>query len=227
MSDTPAARSADHPPAARSADHPPAARSADHPPAARNADHPIDPIFLERWSPRAFTGEALPRPVLMSMLEAARWSASSYNSQPWRFLYAIRDTESFPRFLGLLGEFNRSWAHQAGALICLVSKSTMLPPGRDEEVPSHSHSSDAGAAYAAFSLQAVRLGWHTHAMVGFDIDGAFAALRVPPGHRVELMAAIGRRADPSILPEAVRARETPNGRNPVSSFAFEGGFPPA
>jgi hypothetical protein len=27
--------------------------------ALRRPDHPIDPLFLERWSPRAFTDEAI------------------------------------------------------------------------------------------------------------------------------------------------------------------------
>ena len=61
-------------------------------PNPRRPDHEIDPLFIERWSPRAFTGEAVPEAELFRMLEAARWSPSSYNSQPWRFVYALRDT---------------------------------------------------------------------------------------------------------------------------------------
>ncbi|OYV24432.1 MAG: hypothetical protein B7W99_02350, partial [Rhodospirillales bacterium 20-58-10] len=57
----------------------------------RVADHPIAQVFLDRWSPRSFTGEAMPQDVLFTILEAARWAPSSYNSQPWRFLYVTRD----------------------------------------------------------------------------------------------------------------------------------------
>ncbi len=60
-------------------------------PQPRRPDHEIDPIFVERHSPRAFTGEAVPESELMRMVEAARWSPSGYNSQPWRFLYALKD----------------------------------------------------------------------------------------------------------------------------------------
>ena len=63
---------------------------------SRTADYPIDALFLERWSPRAFTGEAISERELLTLLEAARWAPSSYNSQPWRFLYARRDTEPWP-----------------------------------------------------------------------------------------------------------------------------------
>ncbi len=191
----------------------------------RVADYPIDQLFLDRWSPRAFTGESIPEAELFSLLEAARWAPSSYNSQPWRFLYARRDTPHWERFLKLLIEFNRSWAQHAAALLFVVSKSTLLPPGKDTEIPSHSHSFDAGSAFACLSLQAARSGWAAHGMVGADFDQAFADLRVPQGYRVEAAVAIGRRGDPSILPEPMRAREQPNGRMKLAEIAFEGGFP--
>ncbi|MDR3515500.1 MAG: nitroreductase family protein [Azospirillaceae bacterium] len=192
---------------------------------SRKADHPVHPLFLDRWSPRAFTGEAISGPDLATIFEAARWAPSSYNSQPWRFLYARRDTPQWPTFLGLLNDFNRSWAQQAAALIILVSRSTMLPPGADKEIPSYSHSLDAGAAWSNLALQATLLGWHCHAMVGFDIAKAFTVLNVPDGYRVEVAIAIGRRGDPALLPEALAAREQPNDRNPITDFTFEGGFP--
>ena len=192
---------------------------------ARESEHDIDPLFLERWSPRAFTGEAVSEAELLAMIEAARWAASSYNSQPWRFLYALRGTAHWDAFLGLLAESNRSWAHQAGALLVLVSNSLMRVPGAEREVPSHSHSLDAGAASANFALQAARMGWQAHGMVGFDRERAFAELRVPQGYRVEAAYAVGRVGDPAQLPEALRAREAPNGRRPLAEIALAGGFP--
>ena len=192
---------------------------------ARESERDIDPLFLERWSPRAFTGEAVPEAELLTMIEAARWAASSYNSQPWRFLYALRGTAHWDAFLGLLNEHNRSWANQAGALVVLVSNSLMRIPGAEREVPSHSHSLDAGAASANFALQAARMGWQAHGMVGFDRERAFAELRVPQGYRVEAAYAVGRLGDPAQLPEALRAREAPNGRRPLAEIALEGGFP--
>ncbi len=191
----------------------------------RTADHPIDPVFLERWSPRAYDGQPVPRGDLMTMLEAARWAPSSYNSQPWRLLYAIKDGPHWDLFLGFLGEGNRTWCAQAGALLVLLSKSTMAIPGKEGEVPSHSHSHDAGAGWAYFALQATRMGYHAHGMVGFDMQRAFTDLHVPMGFRVEQMIAVGRRGDPAQLPEAVRARELPNSRRSLAETAFEGLFP--
>jgi nitroreductase len=190
----------------------------------RKADHPIDPLFLDRWSPRAFTGEAIPEAELASIFEAARWAPSSYNSQPWRFLYARRDTAHWGKFLGLLNEFNRSWAKEAAVLIIVVSSSTMLPPGAEKEIPSHSHSFDAGAAWANLALQATRSGWHAHGMVGFDIPGSAEALGVPAHYRVEAAVAIGRKGAASLLPAGLAAREVPSPRKPLADIAFEGGF---
>ena len=191
---------------------------------ARVSDHPIDPDFLERWSARAMTGEAVPEADLMTMFEAARWAPSSYNSQPWRFIYALRGTPSWDVLFGLLNEMNQSWAKDAGALVVALSKSTLLPPGKDREIPSYSHSYDAGAGWAYLALQASMLGWTAHAMVGFDMDSAFATLRVPDGYRVEAAIAIGRRGDKSSLPDAMRAREAPNGRLPLDKLVMEGHF---
>lgn len=190
----------------------------------RKADHPIDGQFLERWSPRAFDGSPISEADLLTMLEAARWAASSYNSQPWRFIYARRGTPHWDTFLDLLVPFNRSWAETASALVIFVSNSLMKPPGAEKEVPSHSHSFDAGTASGYFALQASRMGWFVHGMVGFDMDRAFATLNVPVGYRVEAMYAVGRRGDASQLPEGLRAREMPSPRRPLRELAFEGAF---
>ena len=192
---------------------------------SRTADHEIEPLFLERWSPRAYTEEEIPEADLFSMFEAARWAPSSYNSQPWTFLYARRSSPDWGKFLGLLNEFNQSWAKRAGALVIIASNSLMLPPGAEKPVPSHSHSLDCGSAWAYFALQGAKLGWHAHGMVGFDIPRAFTELNLPAGYRVEAAASVGRLGDKSILPESLQGREAPSPRKPIGQFAFAGSFP--
>ena len=189
----------------------------------RTADHPILPLFLERWSPRAFTGQPMDEATLMTIFEAARWAPSSYNSQPWRFVYAHRDTPGWEKLFGLLMGGNPGWAKNAAVLIVMASKLTMAPRG--EEMESYSHSYDAGAAWQNLALQATALGWHAHGMVGFDMKRAATELNIPDGYRVEAAIAIGKRGDRAILPETFQAMEQPNGRNPIGSFAFEGVFP--
>jgi nitroreductase len=188
----------------------------------RTSDHEIEPYLLERWSPRAFTGEAIPQEELLRIFEGARWAPSSYNAQPWRFIYAHRETPAWPKFLGLLIEFNQMWARNAAVLMIAASKKTMGPEGT---TPNHTHSFDTGAAWSNLALQATAQGWHCHGMVGFDIPRAAVELGVPDDYRVEAAIAIGRQGDKSILPEALQAREVPSTREAVEKFAFEGGFP--
>ncbi|HZC17276.1 MAG TPA: nitroreductase family protein [Caulobacteraceae bacterium] len=188
----------------------------------RTADHDIEPVFLRRWSPRAFTGEAIPRASLMSLFEAARWAPSAFNLQPWRFVYAVRDTPDWERLLAVLVEYNQAWVRGASALVFMISDRFRRKPGAEPE-PLYSHSFDAGAAWAYLALQAHHLGLAAHGMTGFDPDRAHEELGVPEAEdRIEAATAIGRPADKSVLPEPYRARETPSQRLPMAGFVFEG-----
>jgi len=98
-----------------------------------------------------------------------------------------------------------------------------MKPGK--ESVSHTHSYDAGAAWACLALQATRMGYFAHGMSGVDFDRARTALGVPERFRVEAAAVIGKLGDPTALPEKLQAREHPSGRKPVGEFAFAGNFP--
>lgn len=192
--------------------------------APRVPEHPIHSLFHERWSPRAFSGDEIPVSELMKLFEAARWAPSANNAQPWRFVYARRGTPAFARLLSVLAPGNQAWAGRAAALVALVSEELMAVAGKEEKVPSASHSFDAGAAWAHLALEAHLSGWAAHAMGGFDRERAQAALELPPHHRVEAFIAVGKPGDPATLPDWARARERPNGRKPVSELVREGSF---
>src|SRR5690349_4839806 len=102
----------------------------------RHADHPIDALFLDRWSPRAMSGDPIADDELMVLFEAARWAPSSFNNQPWRILYARRGSDHWPTFLGLLVDANKVWASKAAALLVFVSKTTFDHNGK----PARTHS---------------------------------------------------------------------------------------
>lgn len=191
-------------------------------PIDRVSEHEIDPLFLERWSPRAFDGQPLTEAELLKILEAAHWAPSAYNFQPWRFVYALKDTPEFDRLLGLLVEFNQSWAKDAGALVFVISKTQSLAPGATEETPLYSHSFDAGAAWGLLSLQSRLSGFHAHGMTGLKFDALDEGLGLPEGYRVEAAVAIGTMADPSVLPEGLRGGEVPSKRRPLAEVAFKG-----
>jgi nitroreductase len=190
----------------------------------RPTEHPIDPLFTRRWSPRAFNGESIPEATLFSFFEAARWAPSSYNSQPWRFIYGRAGTPSWQPIFDSLGEFNRAWAHRASALVLVLSKTGWVQPGKTEAQALVSHSFDAGAAWASLALQATLSGWHAHGIGGFDREGARRALSIPADHAIEAVIAIGRKGDKAVLSEALQAREAPNQRLPLSQLVADGRF---
>lgn len=192
----------------------------------RTADHPVHPLFIDRWSPRSFDSSALSQADLHTIFEAARWAPSSSNIQPWRFLYAHRGDAAWSRFVSLLVPANQIWATSASVLVMILSDRFYASRSGDLK-ESQSHSFDAGAAWMAMALQARLLGYDSHAMLGVDFDRARAELRVPERFKFNAAVAIGRRAEAANLPDSLRERETPSGRNPVSSFAFGGGFPNA
>lgn len=193
-------------------------------PMGRATEHAVDPLFIERWSPRSFDGKALSEQQLLTILEAASWAPSAYNAQPWRFVYALKGTPEFDRLLEPLVEFNQSWARNAGALVFIVSRTHFDPKDGAEAQPIYSHSFDAGAAWGHLAIQAHLLGLHTHGMTGLDFDRAREVLELPKGYRVEAAVAIGTRADAERLPEPLRAREEPSTRRPISEIAFRGTF---
>ena len=190
----------------------------------REAGHAINPIFVERWSPRAFTGEAIDDASLFSLFEAARWAPSANNSQPWRFIYAKNESEHWPTLFSLLNENNQRWVNRAAVLIALVSKKTHVRQGDTTPSPLRNHSLDAGAAWASLAFQAYGSGWRTRAIGGFNRDRAPEVLGVPEGYQVEILIAVGKQADKSVLPEDFHEREQPTPRRPLEKFIAEGKF---
>lgn len=197
----------------------------------RVPNFPVETLFLHRWSPRAFVPEPIAEAQLMTLLEAARWAPSCFNSQPWRFLYALRDTPDWDRFVGLLTPDNQAWARNASALVVLVSNTTMKnphpAPGAAEWVPSPTHSFDTGAAWAQLGLQSTLAGLRAHGIIGIDMDRARVELHIPAQFHIEAAVAIGRQAPPDTLDAGLQEQEQPSVREPLSTLAFAGGFPPA
>jgi nitroreductase len=187
---------------------------------SRTAEYPIENFLLQRWSPRAFTPEPIPEQDLLSIFEAAKWAPSSYNNQPWRFLYARRDTATWPLFLDLLVPFNQSWAKNASVLILVISNTKFDHDGS----PSITHSFDAGAAWANLAIQAWIKGYRTHGMQGFDYEKARVQLEIPSDFHVEAMIALGKQGAKDSLPEQLQAREEPNQRRPIAESICEGKF---
>ena len=190
----------------------------------RTTDTPVAAPFIERWSPRAFTGKPITAAEMMSLFEAARWAPSTSNTQPWRFVYSLAGSAGFDAMFSTLVPFNQTWAQKASALIAVLSATSSVAPGSTEAKPSPNHAFDTGAAWMSLALQAQTMGWRTHAMGGFNADALRTQLGVPEGFAVHCVVAVGEQGARESLPEALQEREMPNGRQALEAMVAEGRF---
>lgn len=186
----------------------------------RISTHKINSLFVNRWSPRSMTGEDIDDEDLMSLFEAARWAPSSYNNQPWRFIYAKRTTGNWNKLFDLLYEGNKVWAKNAAALVVVISRKNF----EFNEKPSITHQFDAGAAWENLALEASNRGIATHGMQGFDYQRARTDLEIPESYDVMAMIAIGKRGPKENLPSKLQELEFPNDRKPLREIVMEGYF---
>ena len=179
----------------------------------RDALAGVLPSLVTRWSPRAFQPFEIDHETLARLMDAARWSPSGFNEQPWRFFTS--DADTFNQYLALLDEKNRAWAQHASVIGFLVGKTHF----RRNNNPNSSFALDCGAAWFAMTLQAQHEGLHTHGMAGIDRAGIAEYLHLDPNAEQVLMGfAIGKRGDTAQLPEGLQALEQPSGRLPLEDI---------
>ena len=180
----------------------------------------INPLILNRWSPRSMMAEELDDDIISSLFEAARWAPSSYNNQPWRFIYAKRNTKYWNNLFNLLAEPNKVWAKNAALLVVVISSKNFEYNGKF----SITHQYDAGAAWENLALEATSRGLVAHGMQGFDYKKAREDLKIPDDFDVMAMIAIGKRGSKENLPSNLQEKENPNDRKPLNEIIMEGTF---
>ena len=182
----------------------------------------VHDLFRARWSPRAFSDRDVSNADLETIFEAARWAASSFNEQPWRFLVARKsDPAAYDKILNVLLPFNRAWAQSAPVLFIMAAKRTFSHSGAENLYGVH----DAGQALAHAFLQATALGLHAHGMAGFDRDRARSELGIPDDYDLGAAVALGYLGSPEQLPDQHRQSElAPRTRKPLNEIVFGAEF---
>ncbi|MEI8291262.1 MAG: nitroreductase family protein [Verrucomicrobiota bacterium] len=183
-------------------------------------DHPVIRIIAERWSPYGFADRAVAESDLLSLFEAARWAASSYNEQPWNYLVATRaDPKEFARLLACLVEANQAWAETAPVLVLGVVSLRFAKNNQDNRAAVH----DLGLAAGNLSIEATARGLSVHQMIGILPDKAREAYQIPEHCEAWTAMAIGYKADPANMPDTLKERDlTPRQRKPLEEFVFTG-----
>ena len=181
----------------------------------RNIQHNIDSIFINRWSPRAFTGQPVSQEDLMAILEAGRLAPSCANSQPWRFIYGHRMNEDWNSLFELLVPANQEWVKHGAVLLLILSK-RLDDKGRE----SGTQSFDTGAAWGFMALEAYRRGTPLHGMAGFDYEKAKEKFQLGDDYKPEAMAVLGIVGHLEDLSEKNRAREKPSTRKSIDDISI-------
>lgn len=186
----------------------------------RKSDFEIDPLFLNRWSPRVIDPEPIREEDLKAIFEAARWSMSCFNDQPWMIGYAVSESDR-EKFLSFLAEGNQVWAKSAPVIGVIFARKNF----KHNNKPNRWAEFDCGAAWMALTMQARMFGLYTHGMGGFNAETAHEVLKVPDDkYKALCVFTLGRYGDPRTVPEDIRKREKPNDRVSQSEFVFEGQY---
>ncbi len=186
----------------------------------RKPEFDLHEVFLQRWSPRALSSEPIAHDILMSLFEAAKWAPSSFNNQPWRFVYTYHGSEKFHVLLSVMNPYNHTWAQNASVLILVLSHRFFEKTG--EISPSHSF--DVGAACQNMALQATFYGLVIHIIEGFDKTLARQQMNIPDDYAIEVLIAVGKPISPLALPEHIQKRECHSLRKPLEELVFKDTF---
>jgi len=181
--------------------------------------HPIHDLLRNRWSPRAFSPARIEPGKLSSLFEAARWSPSCANRQPWSFLFVSREEpEPFGRLLATLTEKNQRWAYAVPVLVLTVTR-RVLEDGSENPWAQY----DLGQSVAHLSVEAEFLGLSVHQMAGFDAEAARREFDIPAEFDPVTVFAVGYPGDPEELTDDFKQREhDKRTRKEIEEFVFYG-----
>ncbi|MDZ7807277.1 MAG: nitroreductase family protein [Gracilimonas sp.] len=185
-----------------------------------NTEYDIHEIIQERWSPRSFSVREIKPELIRKLFDATRWAPSSFNEQPWRFIYARKEEpEQFEKLYRVMGEFNQNWAGDAPMLILTILKEKFSKNSKPNRVAKF----DLGAAMAYFTFEATRHDLYVHQMAGIDQEKARKIFDIPEGYKAVTMAAVGYKGVPDDLEGDLRETEVSvRTRKDIDEIAFQG-----
>ena len=187
----------------------------------KSADTTLDihPLIKKRWSPRAFKTDAIEKEKLERMIEAARWSASCRNEQPWRFIIGLnQQSPAYDKIFSCLDEGNQVWVKSVPCLILILMKKTYSHNGKENKWAKY----DCGQAAAYLSIQALEEGLYVHQMAGFNQDKIKKVFRLTDDLEPVSVIAAGYRDSADILPDDLKKTElAPRKRLPMKELIIE------
>ena len=182
-----------------------------------NTDRPILDCLSQRWSPYVFDPRTVEDADWATLFEAARWAASSYNEQPWRFILVKRDDAGYGEAVGCLMDANQGWAQHASGLIFTVVSRSFARNGNPNRVAEH----DLGLAVGNLSAQATSMGLVVHQMGGVNLTKVRQTYSIPDGFDPVTAVAVGYAGDASGADAGLVERDaSPRIRRALSESVF-------
>lgn len=180
----------------------------------------IHEYISSRRSHLAFADRPVEPEKIASLFEAARWAPSSFNEQPWRFIYAEkRSPAEFQNMLDCLVPENRIWAKNAPLMVVSMATLNFTRNGKANKYAYH----DVGLAVGNLLTQATSMGLVVHQMGGYSVEKARENLLIPEGFDPVAMIAVGYPGSYRDLPEELQVRELqPRTRRPLPETVQKG-----
>ena len=181
-------------------------------------DQKLHPLIEKRWSPLAFSGEAIEEDDLEKIFTAASWAASANNEQPWSYIYATKGTAGFETLWNCLNDGNKPWTANAPVIFVALYRKTFKRNGRENKWALH----DLGMANAQLLLQASAIDIYGHLMAGFDVNKLKQSLNLGDDLVPACMGVLGYLGNPDSLEEPYRTREkAERKRNKLNEFVLK------
>jgi nitroreductase len=183
--------------------------------------YPINGFSKARWSPRAFSDRPVEKEKLQSIFEAARWSPSSGNQQPWKYIVGIKPDETWKNIFECLDEGNRLWGYLPPVLMITCGRIMTESGSRENSTFRY----DTGQSAAHLSFEATGQGLFVHQMAGFNPDKAIELFGIPQGYLPLTVIAVGYMGEPELLKGKNYEREfETRTRKDCKEFVFSGRF---
>ena len=155
------------------------------------------------------------------MFEAARWSASGGNEQPWRFIIGQNHDESWQKIFSALAEGNQEWNEHVPVLIVAVGYKISSWDGNVSDYFQY----DTGQSVAHLSIEGMYQGVYVHQMGGFSADKLMELFEIPDTHQPLTVISVGYLGGAEILPEKLKQRELQERkRKDLTEILFSGKF---
>lgn len=182
-----------------------------------NNNYPINELTTTRWSTRLFDNRPVEREKIQSVLEAARWAASAFNAQPWKFIVGLNNSDDHKNILSTLIDWNIQWAKNAPVLILNITEKNFSHNGE----PNPTNKYDLGQAVAFMALEATNVGLFSHQMTGFNPEKAHTLFHLPNTLEVVSIIAMGYYSAGADIPdEILKLEDNPRERKELDKIVI-------